>query len=214
MNDEEAQARAEMAAIGRELGARGLAIGTAGNLSMRLSDGYLVSPTNAALSALDPARIAKLDADWRHLAGDAPTKEIAMHRAMFETRAASQAIVHLHSTHAVAVSCLADVPRLDPMPIFSPYFVMRVGHLPVLPYFPPGSDAIGEAIRALGGKYASVLLANHGPVLAGASLRQALHAAEELEETARLFLLLQNRPIRVLTEAEIAELVRRFALDW
>ena len=219
MSRNEAQLRGELVEAGRAFAARGLAIGTAGNLSVRLDDGYLVTPTNCALGRLDPARLSKLDPEFRHISGDKPTKEVSMHRAFYDTRAGTEAVVHLHSTHASALSFLADLPALDPVPVFSPYYVMRVGHLPVLPYFRPGSDEIGAAIHALDGRYRSVLLANHGPVNAGASLQDAISSAEELEETARIFLMfghdIANKPrLRLLTAAEIGDLVQSFKLDW
>lgn len=213
MRDEVALRRSLVAA-GAGFHARGLAIGTAGNLSVRLDDGYLVTPTNASLGRLDPAGLSKLDAGFCHIAGDPPTKEVAMHRAFYETRPGCEAVVHLHSTHAAALSYLADLPAFDPIPAFSPYFVMRVGRLPVLPYMRPGSAEIGEAIRALAGRHRSVLLAAHGPVNAGKSLADAIASAEELEETARLFLLLPRERIRLLSEAEIADLVETFGLEW
>lgn len=206
--------RAELVALGARFAARGMAIGSAGNLSVRLADGYLVTPTNAELGALKTDRLAKLDQDWRHIGGDKPTKEVAMHRAFYATRPGCGAVVHLHSTSASALSFRAGLPALDPIPPFSPYFLMRVGHLPVLPYFRPGSDAIGEAIAGLNGRYRAVLLQNHGPATCGATLAEAVSAAEELEETARIFLLLGNTPPRLLSEAEQAELKETFSLDW
>jgi 3-dehydro-4-phosphotetronate decarboxylase len=214
MSRNEAKLRAQLVDAGRLFAMRGLAIGTAGNLSVRLDDGYLVSPTNARLGALEPDRLSKLDSDFQHVSGDRPTKEVSMHRAFYEARESTEAVVHLHSTHAAALSCRADLPELDPIPVFSPYYVMRVGHMPVLPYFRPGSDEIGAAIRGLKGRYRSVLLQNHGPVNAGASLVEAIGAAEELEETARMFLLMAGQPLRLLSVEEIAELVTTFGLDW
>jgi 3-dehydro-4-phosphotetronate decarboxylase len=214
MRRDEAGLRRALVETGRSFHARGLAIGTAGNLSVRLDDGYLVTPTNASLGALVADRISKLDADFRHVAGDKPTKEVSMHRAFYESRPGTEAVVHLHATHAAALSCCNDLPDFDPLPIFSPYFVMRVGHLPVLPYFRPGAEAIGDAIRALGGRYRAVLLANHGPVNAGASLQDAVSSAEELEETAKIFLMLGAPRLRLLDPAEIADLVTTFKLDW
>jgi 3-dehydro-4-phosphotetronate decarboxylase len=210
----EAQLRADLAAFGRSFYARGMAIGTSGNLSVRLDDGFLVTPTNSCLGRLDENKITKLDANWQYLSGDKPTKELSMHRAFFETRPDAEAIVHLHSTHAAALSFMRDVPPLDPIPIFSPYYVMRVGHLPVLPYFRPGSDEIGQAIRGLKGRYRAVLLANHGPVNTGASLQDAVSSAEELEETARLFLMLGEARLNLLTPDQIRDLVSTFKLDW
>jgi len=214
MKRDEAQLREALVEAGRHFHARGLAIGTAGNLSVRLDDGYLVTPTNASLGRLDPAGLAKLDPDFRPVSGDKPTKEVSMHRAFYESRPGTEAVVHLHSTHAAALSFCRYLPALDPIPVFSPYYVMRVGHLPVLPYFRPGSEAIGEAIRALRGRYRAVLLANHGPVNAGASLQDAITSAEELEETARIFLMLGKDRLRLLGEDEIRDLVTTFGLDW
>jgi len=214
MKRDEAHLREALVEAGRHFHARGLAIGTAGNLSVRLDDGYLVTPTNASLGRLDPAGLAKLDPDFRPVSGDKPTKEVSMHRAFYESRPGTEAVVHLHSTHAAALSFCRYLPALDPIPVFSPYYVMRVGHLPVLPYFRPGSEAIGEAIRALRGRYRAVLLANHGPVNAGASLQDAITSAEELEETARIFLMLGKDRLRLLGEDEIRDLVTTFGLDW
>lgn len=211
---DEAALRRALVAFGASFFARGMAVGTAGNLSVRLDDGWLVTPTNSSLGRLEESRLSRLDRDWQPVSGDPPTKEVAMHRAFYETRPGTEAVVHLHSTHAAAVSFLADLPELDPIPPFSPYFVMRVGHLPVVPYLRPGSPAIGEAIRAFGGRYRSVLLRSHGPVVAGASLEEAVASAEELEETARLYLMLRPHGLRVLSAAECAELARSFRLDW
>lgn len=210
----EADLREGLVEIGRSFYARGLAIGTAGNLSVRLDDGYLVTPTNASLGRLEASRLSKLDTAFNHVSGDKPTKEVSMHRAFYETRADTEAVVHLHSTHAAALSFRNDLADLDPMPVFSPYYVMRVGHLPVLPYFRPGSDAIGEAIRALKGRYRAVLLASHGPVNAGSSLQDAVSSAEELEETARIFMMISPEKLRLLSTDEIADLVSTFRLDW
>lgn len=214
MARDESALRAALVEAGRSFHARGYAIGSAGNLSVRLDDGYLVTPTNASLGQLEAARLSKLDAGFNHISGDRPTKEVSMHRAFYETRPGTEAVVHLHSTHAAALSFRKDLPVLDPVPAFSPYYLMRVGHLPVLPYFRPGADEIGQAIRALGGRYRAVLLASHGPVNAGGSLQDAVGSAEELEETARIYLMLGEDNLRLLTLDEIAELVATFKLDW
>jgi ribulose-5-phosphate 4-epimerase/fuculose-1-phosphate aldolase len=210
----EAELRAALVDYGRAFHMRGLAIGSAGNLSVRLDDGYLVTPTNASLGRLEAARLSKLDTAFNHISGDKPTKEVSMHRAFYETRPATEAVVHLHSTHAAALSFTDGLPAMDPIPFFSPYYVMRVGHLPVLPYFRPGSDEIGAAIRALEGKFRAVLLASHGPVNAGSSLADAVGSAEELEETAKIFLMLGADKLRLLTDTEIADLVTTFSLEF
>ncbi len=210
----EAEAREALVAAGRHFAAMGMAIGSAGNLSIRIADGFLVTPTNSALGRLDPQRLSKLDSAFRHVGGDVPTKEVALHRAFYETRPECGAVVHLHSSHAAALSFRADLPEVDPIPPFSPYFIMRVGRVAVLPYARPGSDQIGEMIRGLGGRYRSVLLANHGPVTAGRSLAEAVSAAEEFEETAHLFLMPGIHPLRLLSDAEIRDLVATFQLEW
>ncbi|MCB1967780.1 MAG: aldolase [Candidatus Accumulibacter sp.] len=188
---------------------RGLTHGSTGNLSLRLDDGYLLSPTGVSLGALDPARLARLDSDGRHLAGDRPTKESFLHLAMYRQRPGSGAVVHLHSTHSVAVSVLAELDPQDLLPPLTAYYVMRIGRLPLVPYFPPGDTALADAVRGLAGKHHALLLANHGPVVAGSSLSAATDAIEELEATARLYLLLRGQPLRLLASEQVAELRRR-----
>jgi 3-dehydro-4-phosphotetronate decarboxylase len=209
----EAALREQIASHGRSLFDRGLTAGSSGNISVRLEDGWLLTPTNACLGRLDPARLAKLDWDGRHVSGDAPSKEAFLHRAMYEERAGAGAIVHLHSTHSAAVSCMCGLNHDDCLPPLTAYFVMKVGRLPLIPYHRPGDSALGNAIRGLARKHCAVLLANHGPVVSGASLDAAVHATEELEETARLFLLLRNTPVSPLTLEQIEELKSAFKLD-
>jgi ribulose-5-phosphate 4-epimerase/fuculose-1-phosphate aldolase len=197
----------------RSLFERGLTPGSSGNISVRLADGWIVTPTNASLGFLDPARLSRLDAAGRLVSGDAPTKEIPLHAALYETRAQAGAIVHLHSTHAVAVSMLPEVDAADVLPALTAYYVMRVGRTVLVPYYRPGDPAVANAIRGLAGKYASVLLANHGPVVAGESLEAAVFATEELEETARLHLLLRGLNPRLLSPGQLADLQAHFGLD-
>jgi ribulose-5-phosphate 4-epimerase/fuculose-1-phosphate aldolase len=192
---------------------RGLTAGSSGNLSARLDDGWLLTPTNACLGNLDPARLAKLDWDGHPISGDAPSKEAFLHRAMFEERSGAGAIVHLHSTHSAAVSCIDGLDPADCIPPLTAYYVMKIGRLPLIPYHRPGDPALGDAIRGLAGRHAAVLLANHGPVVSGDTLEAAVYAIEELEETAKLFLLLRNVPTRPLDAAQIDELKRTFKLD-
>lgn len=206
----ESQLRDWICRHGEALYARGLAHGSSGNISARLADGILVTPTNSCLGRLDPARIAKVAGDGTHLSGDKPSKEAFLHLAMYEERAASQAIVHLHSTHCVAVSCLCHDDVDDILPPITAYYVMRVRKLPLVSYFAPGDRALAEAVRAKAGKHHAMLLANHGPVVAGTSLDDAVYTMEELEETAKLFLLLHGRSTRYLDRAQIIDLERRF----
>ena len=206
----ETEAREAICRLGASLFARGLTFGSSGNISMRVENGWLMTPTNVALDQLDPARLSRLDADLRLLSGDPPTKESVLHRVMYEGRADAGAVVHLHSTHSVAVSVLADVDPNDVLPPLTAYYIMRVGRLPLVPYFPPGDAALAEAVRPLVGKHHAVLLANHGPVVAGSSLSAAAGAIEELEETAKLHLLLQGHRTRPLTPEHVAELRARY----
>jgi ribulose-5-phosphate 4-epimerase/fuculose-1-phosphate aldolase len=210
---EETRLRDEITRVGRSLFDRGLTAGSSGNISARLPDGgWLMTPTNASLGSLDPARLSLFDAVGRHVSGDAPTKESFLHFSMYGERATAGAVVHLHSSHATAVSILRDVDPADVMPALTAYYIMRVGKLPLVPYFAPGDPALADAVRALAGQHHAVLLANHGPVVAGRSLADAQYASEDLEEAAKLFLMLQNHAIRALTEAQVADLRARFNL--
>ena len=206
-----AQIREDLVRLARSLFERGYAVGSAGNISVAVPDGILITPTNSCLGFLDPARISKLDGAGRHVSGDKPSKEVFLHRAFYETRPGTGAVVHLHSTYATALSCLEDIDPHDCVPPLTPYVVMRVGAVRLLPYIRPGDPAMGEMIRELGGTSAAILLANHGPVVAASDLGGAVYAAEELEETAKLVLLLAGRPHRLLGDAQVAELRRVFA---
>jgi 3-dehydro-4-phosphotetronate decarboxylase len=210
---EETKAREDICRVGASVFQRGLTFGSSGNISVRLSDGgWLMTPTNASLGALDPATLSKFDAAGRFSDGDPATKEAFLHFCMYGQRADAGAVVHLHATHSVAVSILADVDPLDVLPPLTAYFVMRVGRLPLVPYFAPGDPALAKAVEALTGKHHAVLLANHGPVVAGSTLSNALYATEELEETAKLFLMLRSLPIRPLTPEQVSDLRMRFNL--
>lgn len=202
----ESRLREQIALYGKSLFDRGLTAGSSGNISVRMDDGWLLTPTNSCLGRLDPSDISKLDADGKLLSGDPPSKEAFLHRAVYEQRAGAGAVVHLHSTHSVAVSCLPDVDPKDVLPPLTAYYVMRVGTLPLVPYYPPGDLALADAVRGLAGKHSAVLLANHGPVVAGRSLEAALYATEELEETAKLYLLLHGRNPRCLTQEQVTAL--------
>ncbi|WP_135466162.1 3-oxo-tetronate 4-phosphate decarboxylase [Crenalkalicoccus roseus] len=208
---EEARLREAICEHGRLLFGRGFSVGSAGNISVRLEDGVLITPTNSCLGRLDPARISKLDAAWRHVGGDRPSKEVFMHRAFLAARPEAGAVVHLHSTHATAIACLAAPGGTAPIPPLTPYFVMRIGRaLPVLPYYRPGDPAMEPSIAEAARAARAVLLANHGPVVSGPSLDDAVWAAEELEEAARLALLLHDRGARTLTAAQVDELLHTF----
>lgn len=210
----ESALREEIVRFGRSLFDRGLTAGSTGNISVRLDDGWLLTPTNACLGNLDPARLAKLDWQGRSISGDTPSKEAFLHRSLYEERQDAGAIVHLHSTHSAAVSCMSGLDHANCLPPLTAYFVMKIGRLPLVPYYRPGDPALGVAIKGLAGKHSAVLLANHGPVVSGSSLEAAVYATEELEETAKLFLLLRNTATSPLNNAQIEELKTVFKLDF
>ncbi|MXP63115.1 aldolase [Roseomonas sp. M0104] len=197
--------------LGASLFARGYSVGSAGNISVRLPDGYLMTPTNSSLGRLKAERISKLDAGWAHVGGDKPSKEVFMHRAVLTARPDAGAVVHLHSTHATAIGCLAEPGESAPIPPLTPYFVMRVGRsLPVIPYYRPGDAAMEPAIHEAAKSARAMLLANHGPVVSGKTLMDAVYAAEELEESARLALMLRGAGARALTGAQVEDLLSTF----
>jgi ribulose-5-phosphate 4-epimerase/fuculose-1-phosphate aldolase len=206
----ESKLREAIARHGRSLYMRRYAHGSSGNISARLPDGFLITPTNACLGELDPARISKVAPDGTHVSGDKPSKESFLHLAMYQERPGAAGIVHLHCTHCVAVSCMCHANTDDILPPITAYYVMRIGRLPLLPYYRPGDMALADAVRAAARRDHAMLLANHGPVVAGRSLDDAVYNAEELEETARLFLMLQGQKTRFLTAEQFAALREAF----
>lgn len=203
--------RLEMVKIAKSMFERGYSSGGAGNLSLKLPDGNLLAtPTNTSFGDLDPDRLSKVDTDGNHLDGDKPSKEVLMHIAMYRQRPQAGGIVHLHSPYLTALSCVDGLDPANCLPPITPYYVMRVGKLPLIPYFRPGSPRIAEEVEKLAAGHGSVLLANHGPVISGKSLREAMFNAEELEETARLYFILRNGPMRTLTDDQVAELEQVF----
>ena len=210
----QSELRDQICRLGRSLFERGLTPGSSGNISVRLDDGgWLVTPTNASLGFLDPARLSRLDAKGRLVSGDAPTKEVPLHTALYETRSGAQAVVHLHSTNSVAVSMLPEIDPRAALPPMTPYYLMKCGATALVPYYRPGDPAVADAIKGLAGKYSSVLLANHGPVVAGDTLEAAVFAMEELEETAKLYLVLRGLNPRFLSPAQVADLVKVFGVE-
>jgi ribulose-5-phosphate 4-epimerase/fuculose-1-phosphate aldolase len=207
----ENETRQLLVELAGSLFARGFSVGSAGNISVRLSDGYLITPTNSSLGRLDPERLAKLDGDFQHVGGDKPSKEVFMHRAFYRARQDAGAVVHLHSTMATAVACLPDVDAANPIPPLTPYFVMRVGRsMPIIEYYRPGDPEMEPAIHAAAHDARAVLLANHGPVVSGKTLTDAVYAAEELEEAAKLYLLLRGNAPRLLTGRQVDDLLATF----
>ena len=209
----ETKIREDICRFGRSLFERGLTPGSSGTISVKLDDGgWLVTPTNASLGFLDPAKLSRLGADGRLLSGDAPTKEVPLHTALYQTRGGAGAVVHLHSTHSVALSMLPEIDPRAALPPMTPYYLMKCGQTALLPYDRPGDPAVADAIKGLAGKYSSVLLANHGPVVAGDTLEAAVFATEELEETAKLYLLLRGLNPRYLSPEQVKDLTKVFGL--
>ena len=185
---------------------RGLTFGSSGNISVRTEDGWLMTPTGCSMGNIEPGNISKLNINGKLISGDPPTKESFLHLAMYEKRPQDSAVVHLHSTHSVAVSCLDDINPRNVLPPITAYYVMRIGTLPLIPYFPPGDIKLAKVVKEMASEHHAVLLANHGPVVSGKCLQDAVYATEELEETAKLFLLLQGCKTRFLNSAEEAAL--------
>lgn len=206
----ETKLREEICFLGKSMFDRGLTVGSSGNISARVDGGWLMTPTNSCLGRLDPATLSKVDAGGNLISGDKPTKESFLHLSVYEQRPAAGAIVHLHSTHSVAVSCLADTDPRQPIPPITAYYVMKIGNLVLLPYYPPGDVTLANAVREVAGRHHAILLANHGPVVAGKDLESAVYATEELEETAKLYLMLRGNPLKILSPEQVAELNRKY----
>lgn len=206
----DASIRDDIVRLARSLFDRGLSFGSSGNISVRTQDGWLMTPTGSSMGSLDPERISRLDRNGNWLSGDQPTKESFLHMSMYGKRSKAKAIVHLHSTHSVAVSCLHDIDINNVLPPLTAYYVMRIGTLPLIPYFAPGDINLAKAVSEMASKHHAVLLANHGPVVAGTCLEDAVYATEELEETAKLFLLLRGHATKPLSESQIIDLKTKF----
>lgn len=206
MDLRERSLREEIVRLAASLFARGFVVGSAGNISVLLEDGLLITPTNASFGALTCEEITKLDLEGRPVSGRPPSKELDLHRGFYDTRPAARAVVHLHSTYCTAYACLCGTDAEDSLPAVTPYSRMRLGRVARLPYFRPGDPAGGDLVRSLGGRHAAALLANHGSVVCGTDLASAVWAAEELEETAKVLFLLHGRDFALLTSQQAAEL--------
>lgn len=207
--------REQMCLLAKSMFDRGLTGGSTGNISARTKDGgLLVSPTGTSFGRLDPARLSRFDAQGQLIDGDPPTKEMPLHTAFYDTRSTAGAVVHLHSCHAVAWSLMPDVDEDNFLPALTPYAIMKLGKVKLLPFFLPGDQAMGEAVRGLAGKRSAVMLANHGPVVAGKDIEAACNAIEELEDTARLAVLMRGFEARALTPAQVDGLVTKFDVEW
>ena len=211
----ESHLRETICLLAKSMFDRGLTGGSTGNISARTEDGgLLVSPTGTSFGRLDPGKLSRFDANGKHIDGDAPTKEMPLHTAFYDTRSSAGAVVHLHSCHAVALSMMPDADADNFLPPLTPYGIMKLGKVKLLPFFLPGDPAMGEAVRGLAGKRSAVMLANHGPVVAGKDIEAACNAIEELEDTARLAMLTRGLTPKMLTEAEIKAVVDQFNVDW
>lgn len=211
----ETELREQTCRLAKSLFDRGLTHGSTGNISARTEDGgLLVSPTGTSFGRLDPARLSRFDAAGKLISGDKPTKEMPLHSAFYETRSSAGAVVHLHSCHSVALSMMPDADADDFLPPLTPYAIMKLGRVKLLPFFLPGDPAMGDAVRGLAGKRSAVMLANHGPVVAGRDIEAACNAIEELEETARLAMLLRGVKATALTEQQVRSLVTKFDVEW
>lgn len=215
----ESELRDHLCRLAASLFDRGLTHGATGNISARTPDGgLLVSPTGTSFGRLDPERLSRFDQLGQLIGGDPPTKEIALHTAFYDTREAAGAVVHLHSCHAVAWSVQADVDTENLLPPITPYSIMKLGKVKLLPFFLPGDPAMGNAVRDLAGQRSAVVLANHGPVVAAPNLSAACDAIEELEQTARLALLLKGpqtaNNVNFLTDTQVADVVENFNVEW
>jgi 3-dehydro-4-phosphotetronate decarboxylase len=206
----EQQIRVDIVRLSKSLFDRGLTSGASGNISARLHDGFIVTPTNSCLGFLKAETLTKLDLNGHYLSGDKPTKELPLHLSFYQTRLEAQAIVHTHSTYATLLSCRQDVNHEDCIPPLTPYVVMRVGKVPILPYIAPGSDEIIPYILRGAKNHAALLLGNHGPVVSSTSLEGAFYAFEELEETAKLIHLSHGLPMKQLNEEQVAHLLKKW----
>jgi ribulose-5-phosphate 4-epimerase/fuculose-1-phosphate aldolase len=211
----ENQLRDQICLLAKSMFDRGLTGGSTGNISARTDDGgLLVSPTGTSFGRLDPARLSRFDAKGTLITGDQPTKEMPLHSAFYDTRSSAGAVVHLHACHSVALSMMPDADPDNFLPPLTPYAIMKLGKVKLLPFFLPGDPAMGAAVRGLAGKRSAVMLANHGPVVAGKDIEAACNAIEELEDTARLAMMMRGIPARALTDAQVQDLVTKFDVEW
>lgn len=194
---DEEEARVAIVAAARSLFDRGLTHGSTGNLSVRVGERILVTPTGSSLGTVQPDELSVVDLAGRRVEGGRPSKEAFLHAAMLRARPDATAVAHTHSSHAAAVSCLDGLDPENAIPPLTAYFGMRIGRLPLVPFHAPGDASLEPIAERLAAGHHALLLSNHGPVVAGATLGAALDAIEELEETARIYLLLRGRTVRL-----------------
>lgn len=209
----EAKLREEICRIGASLYQRGYTVGSAGNISARLDDGWLITPTDACLGFLDPAAIAKVDASGNWVSGDKPSKTLVLHRAVYDNNPEMHAVVHTHSTHLVSLTINGVWREEDVLPPITPYYVMKVGHIPLIRYARPGAPEVAEQVAKIATKVRGVLLERLGPVVWESSVSKAAFALEELEETAKLWHLAGARATG-LEEPALQDLRDTFKARW
>ncbi|SHH81073.1 aldolase [Cognatishimia maritima] len=211
----ESHLREQICLLAKSMFDRGLTGGSTGNISARTEDGgLLVSPTGTSFGRLDPGRLSRFDAKGVLVDGDKPTKEMPLHAAFYDTRSTAGAVVHLHACHSVALSMMPDVDADNFLPPLTPYGIMKLGKVKLLPFFLPGDPAMGDAVRGLAGKRSAVMLANHGPVVAGKDVEAACNAIEELEDTARLAMMTRGLQPRGLSDTDVQRLITKFDVEW
>ena len=212
---EEAKLRELICVLAKSMFDRGLTGGSTGNISARTSDGgLLVSPTGTSFGRLDPGKLSRFDACGTLISGDEPTKEMPLHTAFYDTRSTAGAVVHLHSCHSVALSMMPDVDAENFLPHLTPYGIMKLSRVKLLPFLMPGDPAMGHAVRGLAGKRSAVMMANHGPIVAGKDIEAACNAVEELEDTAKLAMLTRGLSPRALSDAQVKEVITKFNVEW
>ena len=209
MSESEALAINSLVEVSRSLFERGYSFGTAGNVSVRVGDTILSTPTGSSLGTLTAGAISRSDLEGNVSGPNKPTKELPFHLAVYLARPQTNAVVHLHSTYATAVSCLRNLNTHDALPVLTPYYGMRIPNLPVVPYLPPGDPELGREVGKLIAHTPAVLLRNHGSIAVGGTLPEAAALAEEIEETARLFFILKDQG-QALSADQVSELRRRF----
>ncbi len=204
----------DLVAAAHQLAALGLSPGTSGNVSVRVGDRVFLSATGTSMATVEARELAELSLDGTLLDGPRPTKEAPLHLAFYRKSESIRAVVHLHSASAVAASCLPPYSELSALPPITPYFVMRVGQTPLIPYAPPGSDDHAVELERRSFRFRSALLQNHGSIVAGDSVARAVEAAIELEAASDVIVRLGTRPFEPLTDSQARHLAERYDSCW
>ncbi|MFC3120142.1 3-oxo-tetronate 4-phosphate decarboxylase [Agaribacter flavus] len=204
------QAKKDIIDVGKSIFDRGLTCGSSANISVKIQDGYVVTPTNSCIGFLKPDTLSVLDSDGKLVSGDKPSKEFILHEAFYQQRPDANSVIHLHSSYATAVSCFDKLDENDVVTPYTPYLIMRLGAICLIPYFPPGDTLLADAVAQKAANYAGILMANHGPIVAGNNLWSTMYAIEELEESCKMMVLLQQHQTRQLSPADRQTLIDKF----